>query len=106
MEDGPLLQSVSMTRSSNLLSFGEGISGPTLLHNAVVCKKADTGGASSTQRMWSRGVGRISLSTVSRLRAMELITILNRCHRFRGFVYQHAHFNADNKSINVAVRPP
>jgi len=22
---------------------------------------------------------------------MELITILNRCHRFRGFVYQHAH---------------
>jgi hypothetical protein len=26
---------------------------------------------------------------------MELITILNRCHRFRGFVYQHAHFSAD-----------
>ena len=36
---------------------------------------------------------------------MELITILNRCHRFRGFVYQHAHFNADKKSIEVAVRP-
>jgi hypothetical protein len=35
---------------------------------------------------------------------MELITILNRCHRFRGFVYQHAHFSADNKSIEVAVR--
>jgi hypothetical protein len=29
-----------------------------------------------------------------RFRAMELITILNRCHRFRGFVYQHAHFSA------------
>ncbi len=36
---------------------------------------------------------------------MELITILNRCHRFRAFVYQHAHFSADKKSIEVAVRP-
>jgi transposase len=36
---------------------------------------------------------------------MELITILNRCHRFRGFVYQHAHFSADKKSIEVALRP-
>jgi hypothetical protein len=36
---------------------------------------------------------------------MELITISNRCHRFRGFVYQHAHFSADKKSIKVAVRP-
>jgi len=36
---------------------------------------------------------------------MELITILNRCHRFRGFVYQHARFGADKKSIEVAVRP-
>jgi len=41
----------------------------------------------------------------ARLRAMELITILNRCHRFRGFVYRHAHFGADKKSIEVAVRP-
>jgi transposase len=39
------------------------------------------------------------------IRAMELLTILNRCHRFRGFVYQHAHFSADKKSIEVAVRP-
>jgi hypothetical protein len=36
---------------------------------------------------------------------MELITILNRCHRFPGFVYQHAQFSADNKSIDVAMRP-
>ncbi len=36
---------------------------------------------------------------------MELITILNPCHRFRGLVYQHAHFSADKKSIEVAVRP-
>jgi hypothetical protein len=33
---------------------------------------------------------------------MELITILNRCHRFRGFVYQYAHFSANKKSIEVA----
>ena len=38
-------------------------------------------------------------------RAMELLTILNRCHHFRGFVYQHARFSADKKSIEVAVRP-
>jgi transposase len=37
--------------------------------------------------------------------AMQLLTILNRCHRFRGFVYQHARFSADRKSIEVAVRP-
>jgi hypothetical protein len=35
---------------------------------------------------------------------MQLITKLYRCHRFRGFVYQHARFSAD-KSIEVAVRP-
>ena len=29
----------------------------------------------------------------------------NRCHRFRSFVYQQAHFSADNKRIEVAVRP-
>jgi transposase len=36
---------------------------------------------------------------------MQLITILNRCHRFRGFVYQRARFSADQKSIEVTVRP-
>jgi transposase len=36
---------------------------------------------------------------------MELLTILNRCHRFRGFVYRHARFRADGKSIEVTVRP-
>jgi hypothetical protein len=39
------------------------------------------------------------------LHAMELITILNRCHRFQRFVYQHARFSPDKKSIEVAVRP-
>jgi hypothetical protein len=36
---------------------------------------------------------------------MELITILNRCHRFQGFVYRHARFSPDKKSIEVSVRP-
>jgi len=35
---------------------------------------------------------------------MELITILNRCHHFRGFVYQHARFSADHNSIEISVR--
>jgi transposase len=39
------------------------------------------------------------------IRAMELITILNHCHRHRGFVYQHARFGRDKKSIEVDVRP-
>ena len=38
-------------------------------------------------------------------RAMELITILNRCHRFRGFVYDRARFSPGHKSIEVSVRP-
>jgi hypothetical protein len=37
--------------------------------------------------------------------AMELITILNRCHRFSGFVYQYASFSDGKKSIEVTVRP-
>ena len=32
-----------------------------------------------------------------RSRAMELITILNRRHRFRGFVYHGARFTSDQK---------
>src|SRR5664280_2181432 len=36
---------------------------------------------------------------------MELIRILNHCHRQRGFVYQHARFAADQQSIEVDVRP-
>ena len=36
---------------------------------------------------------------------LQLITILNRCHRFPGFVYRHARFSSDHKSIEVDVRP-
>jgi hypothetical protein len=35
---------------------------------------------------------------------MELITILNHCHRHRRFVYEHARFGPDQKSIEVDVR--
>jgi hypothetical protein len=35
----------------------------------------------------------------------QLITILNRCHRFPGFVYHQARFSSDHKSIEIAVRP-
>jgi hypothetical protein len=36
---------------------------------------------------------------------LQLITILNRCHRFPGFVYHQARFGSDYKSIEIAVRP-
>jgi hypothetical protein len=36
---------------------------------------------------------------------LQLITILNQCHRFPGFVYRHARFSSDHKSIEIAVRP-
>ena len=36
---------------------------------------------------------------------LQLITILNRCHRFPGFVYQQACFSTDHKSIEIDVRP-
>jgi hypothetical protein len=34
--------------------------------------------------------------------AMELITILNHCHRFRGFVYHHDGFTPDKKAIEIS----
>jgi transposase len=36
---------------------------------------------------------------------LQLITILNRCHRFPGFVYRGARFSSDGKSIGIAVSP-
>jgi transposase len=36
---------------------------------------------------------------------LQLLTILNRCHRFPGFVYHKGGFSSDYKSIEIAVRP-
>src|SRR5246127_5520878 len=36
---------------------------------------------------------------------LQLITILNQCHRFPGFVYRRARLTSDHKSIEIAVRP-
>jgi transposase len=45
------------------------------------------------------------LKSFGATRAMELITILNRCHRFPGFVYHQARFTSDHKRIEISVRP-
>jgi len=37
--------------------------------------------------------------------AMELVTILNRCHHFSGFVYHSSRFSPDHQSIEVSIRP-
>jgi transposase len=36
---------------------------------------------------------------------MQLITILNQCHRSPGFVYENARFSPDRTAIEVGVRP-
>jgi transposase len=36
---------------------------------------------------------------------LQLTTILNRCHRFPGFVYHQARFSSDHKRIEISVRP-
>src|SRR5499427_5471586 len=47
----------------------------------------------------------VEVFAAARFRAMQLLTILNRCHRFRGFVYDRARFSPDHKSIEVFIRP-
>jgi transposase len=47
----------------------------------------------------------VEVLTVAAIFNMLLITILNQCHRFPGFVYQWARFSIDHKTIEVGVRP-
>jgi transposase len=47
----------------------------------------------------------VEVFAFARFCAMELITILDRCHRFLEFVYHRARFSPDHKSIGVSVRP-
>src|SRR5258708_35560361 len=55
----------------------------------------ETGGA------WSMVEG----FPVEILFAMDIVIILNRCCRFRGFVYQSTRLVRDNNTLEVVVRP-
>src|ERR1019366_7259916 len=63
-------------------------------------QEAETVAATGTVARWRREA--LVFAIVG---GMELVTILNHCHRQRGFVYQHARFGPDNKTIEVRVRP-
>ena len=36
---------------------------------------------------------------------MQIITLLNQCYRFPGFVYQHVRLTPDRRSLEVRIRP-
>ncbi len=54
---------------------------------------------------WRRGLFVLVLAFTGFHFMLQLITILNRCHRFPGFVYHQARFSSDHSSIEIAVRP-
>ncbi len=50
-------------------------------------------------------VERFMVGSCAAFFTMELITILNHCHRFRGFVYHKDRFDAGKQAIEIGVRP-
>jgi len=36
---------------------------------------------------------------------MQIITLLNQCYRFPGFVYRHLRLTPDHRSLEVRIRP-
>jgi len=54
---------------------------------------------------WRRGLFLAVLGVAIFHFMLQLITILNCCRRFPGFVYQQARFSSDRKSIEIVVRP-
>src|SRR5260370_17256286 len=60
-----------------------------------------------SSRSGDAGTARFILEVFADVRlAKELITLLNRCHRFRGFVYHASPFTSGYNSIQDSVRPP
>jgi len=47
----------------------------------------------------------VTFSPAAFFAMLQLITILNHCQHFPGFVYQQACFSSDHRSIEVRVRP-
>jgi transposase len=47
----------------------------------------------------------VFLAAIAFRAMLQLLTILNRCHRFPGFVYHHARFTPDSQCIEISVRP-
>jgi len=52
-----------------------------------------------------RSILEVFVLNISLIRAMELITILDRCHHHRGFVYETDRFSSDGKTVEIRVRP-
>jgi hypothetical protein len=55
-------------------------------------------------RSCPHGLAYLGIFAAALFAMLQVITILNRCHHFRGFVYQYARFAPDHQSIEIAGR--